>query len=279
MSHEFFGKRDRRHRQPQERPRINTIDLKKSVKTDSQTAQDRRAFKQLLAILIPVATRKACMKPRYWMIAGTALLLVSCRSNRTRQAIVQPSPQAFVQPVVTAKPPTATIKVPGMIPTTDSKTLLKPVAVSSTRDPFAAPTTDLQATVIPRNAIAQRRATITAKSSVGSTPVTLSHPPYNPMPQTVSVHPLPTIPVTPPPPTRTPVADGIAFTGVIQAGNQISAIVEDTDGTVRSVQAGEKLANGEVTVKRINLDADDPAIVLVQNGVEFIKTVGKSEAL
>lgn len=235
-----------------------------------------------MAILISVATRKICMKNRHWMIAGTALLLMSCQPSRTPQANV-PSPQAFAKPVVPQKLETATpIKVPGMIPTTDNKAPLMPVAVDSTRDPFAAPTisTELQATVIPQKTNAQRGATFAAKSSIGAQPVTPLPQPvrYVPMPQTVSVRPLPAIPLAPPMPpvSQTNLADAIALTGVIQTGNQISAIIEDADGTSRYVQVGETLANGAVTVKRINAGGN-PSIVLVQNGVELIKTVGRSE--
>lgn len=265
--------------QPRERPRRNTIDPKRSVKTDSENREDRRAFQESLAILITVATRKVCMKTRHWTIAGTALFLMSCQSNRPPQATVQPSPQAFAKPVVPQKLETVTpIKVPGMIPTTDNKTPLMPVAVDSTRDPFAAPTlpAQLQATVVPQK-------TIAAKSSVGSQPIVRLPQPvqYNPLPQTVSIRPLPAIPIAPPPMppvSRTNLAESIALTGVIQTGNQVSAIIEDTDGTSRYVQVGEKLANGEVTVKRINLNTGgEPSIVLVQNGVEFVRTVGRSE--
>lgn len=211
------------------------------------------------------------------MIAGTALFLVSCQSNRTPQAKVQPSPQAFAQPIVPAKPQTlATIKVPGMIPTTDNKPPLMPVAVSSTRDPFAAPTisTGLQATIVPQKPIA-------AKASIGSKPV-VPLPPLQstPIPQTVSVRPLPALPVAPPPMppvSRVNLAESIVLTGIIQTGTQISAIIEDTDGASRYVQVGEKLANGEVTVKKINVNGGSPSIVLVQNGVELIKAVGRSE--
>ncbi|GAP99179.1 hypothetical protein [Leptolyngbya sp. NIES-2104] len=216
------------------------------------------------------------MKNRHWMIAGTALLLMSCQPNRTPQANV-PSPQAFAKPVVPQKLETVTpIKVPGMIPTTDNKTPFMPVAVDSTRDPFAAPTlsTELQTTVIPQK-------TIAAKSSIDAQPIVPLPQPVLPMPQTVSVRPLPAIPIAPPPMppvSQANLADAIALTGVIQTGNQVSAIIEDTDGTSRSVQVGEKLANGAVTVKRINLNSGgDPSIVLVQNGMELIKTVGRSE--
>lgn len=217
------------------------------------------------------------MKNRYWMIAGTALLLISCQPNRTPQGNV-PSPQTFAKPVVPQKLETVTpIKVPGMIPTTDHKTLLMPVAVDSTRDPFAAPTlsTELQATVVSQK-------TIAATSSISAQPVIPLPQPVRslPTPQTVSVRPLPAIPVAlppMPPVSQTNLADAIALTGVIQTGNQISAIIEDADGTSRSVQVGEKLANGAVTVKRINLNSGrDPSIVLIQNGVELIKTVGRS---
>lgn len=221
------------------------------------------------------------MRKRHWIIsagAGIALLLTSCQSNRTKQAI-QPSKQPFTQPIVPAKTPEnlPTIKVSGMIPITDSKMPLMPVATDSTRDPFAATTipSNLQATIQPA------KPAIVAKSSIGSRPIVpLPQSPirFNPMPQPAPLSALPALPVTPPPMppvSQTNLADAIVLTGVIQTGNKLSAIVQDADGSSRYVQVGESLANGQVTVKKINLSsASEPSIVLQQNGVELLKTVG-----
>ncbi|MBW4524204.1 MAG: hypothetical protein KME18_03280 [Phormidium tanganyikae FI6-MK23] len=227
------------------------------------------------------------MRKRHWINAGIAVLLASCQSNRTAQK-VQPSPQAFAQPIVPAQSATLpAIKVPGMIPTSDSKVSLMPVAVSSTRDPFAATTipTDLKATIQPaaQKPNAERGASIAAKSSIVTPPVVSLPQPvirYAPIPQPepLLAPALPIMPPPMPPVSRTNFADAIALTGVIQTGSQLSAIVQDSDGSSRYVRVGESLASGQVTVKKINLNrAGDPSIVLLQNGVELIKTVGRSE--
>lgn len=214
--------------------------------------------------------------------SGIALLFASCQSNRAKQAKVQPSPQVSAQTIVPPQPVTLpTLKVPGMLQTSDSKVPLMPVAVASNRDPFAATTipTDLKAAIQP--ASTKRIAT---KSSIASQPVvSLPQPiirftPTQPAP--VSVLPTPPMMSPPiPPVSPTHLVDRIALTGVIQTGSNLSAIVQDSDGSSRYVQVGETLANGEVTVKRIHLNsAGDPSIVLQQNGVELIKTVGKTES-
>lgn len=218
------------------------------------------------------------MRKRHWLTVGTALLLASCQSNRAAQK-VQPAPQAFAQPVLPSKPTLQpAMTVPGIIPTSD-KVPLMPVAVSSTRDPFAATTipTDLKATIQPAAS-----KTIAVKSSISAPPViSLPQPVIAPIPQPAppTAPTLPTLSPPLPPVSRTNLADTIALTGVIQTGNKLSAIVQDSDGSSRYIQVGESLANGQVTVKKINLNAaGDPSIVLSQNGVELIKTVGRSES-
>ncbi len=214
------------------------------------------------------------MRKRHWIIAGIALLSTSCQSN-TKQAIQPATP--FAQPIVPTQsailPP---IKVPGMIPTSDSKAPLMPVAVSSTRDPFAATAipTELKATIQPATPKPIVANSVTAQPVVPlPQPIRLA-----PIPQPASIRSLPMPMMSPPMPPHANLADAIALTGVIQTGSELSAIVQDSDGSSRYVQVGESLANGQVTVKKINLNpAGDPSIVLVQNGVELIKTVGRSE--
>lgn len=227
------------------------------------------------------------MSKRHWIIsagAGIALLLTSCTTNRTKTQAAPSAPQAFTQPIIPAKslPP---VKITGMIQTTDSNTALMPVAVASDRDPFAATAmpTNLRATIQPAKTIAAQ------SSSIGTQPIALPQPTLNlnptPMPPvTVSTLPplqaQPLMPLPTPPTSQTNLADAIALTGVMQTGTKLSAIVQDSDGTSRYVQAGESLAGGQVTVKRINLNpAGLPSIVLQHNGVEFTKTVGSSDSV
>lgn len=229
------------------------------------------------------------MRNRHWITAGIGLLLLSsCQPNRPKPATLQPSPQAFAEPIVPPQPKALpTLKVPGMIPTSETNTPLMPVAVSSTRDPFAATTipTTLKATLQP--AAPQATTPLNRNQPVAPIPQPSIADRPIPQPAPLSVQPLPALPIggTPntappaPPVSRTNLADAIALTGVIQTGSQLSAIVQDTDGNSRYVQVGESLANGQVTVKRINLNsAGNPSIVLVQNGVELTKLVGQAES-
>jgi hypothetical protein len=64
-------------------------------------------------------------------------------------------------------------------------------------------------------------------------------------------------------------------TGVVQLGGAAQAIVKaPNEPSSRNVQAGERLSNGEVLVKRITADQGmSPVVVLEQNGVEVIKTL------
>jgi hypothetical protein len=235
------------------------------------------------------------MSKRHWIAltgTGVALLLTSCASNRTKTQSKAPAPQAFAQPIAPAQPLTLPpVKIAGMIQTTDGKAPLMPVASGSDRDPFAAPSMpgDLKAVIQPAQpaktiatrSIGTQRITPAPQPTV-QLPIQLPQPAIRlnatPMPP-ISIGALPTVqpalPVLPPPMSRTNLAEAIAFSGVIQTGAKISAIVQDTDGTSRYVQMGESLAGGQVTVKRIDLDSTgNPSIVLLQNGIEFIKSVG-----
>lgn len=228
------------------------------------------------------------MSKHHWIMsagAGMALLLTSCASKQTITP-APPAPQAFKQPTVPAQnltlPP---VKIAGMIQT--SKAPLMPVAIASKRDPFASVEMpgELRATFQPAPAATPQSPTqtIAAKSSnIGTQSVVPLPQPQpirlNPVPPiTVSAMPTPpALPVMPPPPPtpRTNLAESISFTGVVQTGSNLSAIVQDTDGTSRYVQMGETLAGGEVTVKRISLNsAGIPSIVLLHNGIELIKSV------
>jgi type II secretory pathway component PulC len=231
------------------------------------------------------------MSTRHWMMSaatGAALLLTSCATNRTKTQSTLPAPQAFPQPVVPAQPLTLPpVKIAGMIPTTNGNVPLMPVAVGSNRDPFAAPQmpSALRAAIKPASAN-----TIAVKSSPVSTPPAVALPQPQPIRLTSTPMPplsagrLPTVqpalPVMPPPPASRPnLANAIVLSGVVQTGSNLSAIVQDTDGTSRYVQVGERLAGGEVTVKRINLNpVGTPSIVFLENGKEWIKSVGSSES-
>jgi hypothetical protein len=57
--------------------------------------------------------------------------------------------------------------------------------------------------------------------------------------------------------------------GVVQIGNTPYAIVQaPNEPTSRYVRPGQRLSNGEVLVRRIEMNAPEPVVVLEQVGVE-----------
>lgn len=87
------------------------------------------------------------------------------------------------------------------------------------------------------------------------------------------------IPVAPVSPTA--LADAIEVTGVVQVRGKWYAIVREPNASSsRYVTTGERLANGQVLVKRIIAGIGaDPIVVLVQNGIELRKAIGVPVAL
>jgi hypothetical protein len=62
---------------------------------------------------------------------------------------------------------------------------------------------------------------------------------------------------------------------VVRIGNENYAIVQSpTDGTSQYVRPGQRLANGQVLVKRIEVQGGTPVVVLEQNGIEVSQPVG-----
>ncbi|WP_009631955.1 hypothetical protein [Synechocystis sp. PCC 7509] len=72
-------------------------------------------------------------------------------------------------------------------------------------------------------------------------------------------------------------AESVMVMGVIQIGEQTQAIVQvPSEATSRYVQVGQTLSNGQVLVKRIELNAGaEPLVILEQYGVEVSKAVGE----
>jgi hypothetical protein len=68
----------------------------------------------------------------------------------------------------------------------------------------------------------------------------------------------------------------VQVTGVIVVGNTPQAIVQaPNEATSRYVQVGQRISNGQVLVKRIEMNnGSDPIVIFEQNGVEVARTVG-----
>ncbi|HLP90877.1 MAG TPA: hypothetical protein VK184_20125 [Nostocaceae cyanobacterium] len=94
-------------------------------------------------------------------------------------------------------------------------------------------------------------------------------PPVTPNTTIVSVLPQPQQPKE---------AQEVVVTGVIMFGKETKAIIKaPNEPTSRSVQPGQRLANG-VLVKRIEMNkGNEPVVVLEQNGIEVVKSVEKQK--
>lgn len=87
----------------------------------------------------------------------------------------------------------------------------------------------------------------------------------------------PPMPVAPPQPD---LARGTTVLGVVEVGNQFQAIVQvPNEATSRYVSEGQRLADGQVTVKRIEMyPGSEPVVVLEQFGQEVSRAVGQEPA-
>lgn len=56
-------------------------------------------------------------------------------------------------------------------------------------------------------------------------------------------------------------------------GNENFAVVQTAAGS-QYVRAGQRVANGQVLIKRIDVRGSEPTVVLEQNGIEVSRPVG-----
>jgi hypothetical protein len=80
-----------------------------------------------------------------------------------------------------------------------------------------------------------------------------------------------------PTPPSTTLASGVEVSGVVYVGGVAQAIIKaPNEQTSRYVRVGQRLSDGQVLVKRIEMNSgSEPIVVLEQNGVEIPKAVGE----
>ncbi|MBD2107112.1 MULTISPECIES: hypothetical protein [unclassified Nodosilinea] len=72
-------------------------------------------------------------------------------------------------------------------------------------------------------------------------------------------------------------AEAVLVTGVMTIGNENFAVVQTSAGS-QYVKAGQRVSNGQVLVKRIDMRGSDPVVVLEENGIEVSRPVGAPTA-
>ncbi|MBW4575896.1 MAG: hypothetical protein KME08_11495, partial [Aphanothece sp. CMT-3BRIN-NPC111] len=205
-----------------------------------------------VAKAIPKVTKVAKAQPKTTTIA-------KARPKTTTVAKARPKTTTIAK----AKPKTTTVAKAKPKTTTVAKARPQ---VSSTRRPSSLPRTTTVAYLD-----SPPQATIAARlgSQLGAVPSTAD-------PGSLPAFPVPSFQ---PEPLKLPEPDlarRVEVTGVIQVGDAIHAIVKAPDETTsRQVQPGEMLSNGQVLVKRIEVNQGlSPVVVLEQYGVEVDKRVG-----
>lgn len=73
------------------------------------------------------------------------------------------------------------------------------------------------------------------------------------------------------------VARSVAVQGIIETSNGLHAIVQlPNEVTSRYVSVGQRLSNGQILIKKINLNSDsDPSVIIEQHGIEVASSVGE----
>ncbi|MGF1569476.1 MAG: hypothetical protein ACFCVD_15650 [Nodosilinea sp.] len=186
--------------------------------------------------------------------------------------------EEFVEPLVPAAPQLVSIARADLIQSTDPDERLQQIN-SRRPDPFAV------VPVPPKPKAAPPPAPLTGTASpgaggtapggaaTGGAPVTTAPPAGQET--TEGQSPLKPLPVLPQP----TLAQGVMVTGVVDIGGENFAIVQSPDeSSSRYVKVGQRIANGQVLVKRINVGGGDPVVVLEQNGIEVSRSVGSPPA-
>ncbi len=227
-------------------------------------------------------------------------------SSPTTTPVAVQTPPPVKPPLVAQNPSGAAYLAPGLIQPTNANQRTKQVAKGN-RDPFAAlflpvpvppisaghnsntnssAAAPAQAPQTPGSSskvnVGQSRSPVAVNNSrsgsnqSGSSNRTAISNPNIPAPPGA----LPNNNLQPAPPPALPepdLAKSVIVMGVIQIGEQTQAIVQvPSEATSRYVQVGQSLSNGQVLVKRIELNAGaEPLVILEQFGVEVSKAIGE----
>lgn len=254
------------------------------------------------------------MRPRLLLvvIGAIAIAVAGCASEEAAKTSPSPSPEAsapspspspgaagqpFAQPLVAQKPGTAQA-VPGLIQPTNADERAKEVqarinAQQVKKDPFSSLPPVLQKPMIPQAGTSpqqpltgQRFPPLPGAPQPALPPTTIATAPprpSSPFPpgRTPAGPATPGVPARPvPPPPTANLANAVEVSGVVYVGGKAQAIVKaPNEATSRYVRVGQRLSDGQVLVKRIEINrGSDPIVVLEENGIEVPRAVGEGGA-
>jgi hypothetical protein len=210
-------------------------------------------------------------------------------AGQTQTDAEQPPDVDFVEPIVPAAPQLSAIARAELIQSTDPDERVQQIN-SSRPDPFATvPIPPKPQVAPPPPAPGGGGATAGGGTAGGGTATATAPQPTAPGggggatgqpgggtapspggPGSIGLPPIDPFPSLPQP----TLAQGVQVSGVVRIGDENFAIVQaPTDATSQYVKAGQRLANGQVLVKRIEVRGSDPVVVLEQNGIEVSRPV------
>lgn len=235
------------------------------------------------------------LQNNWWLgIAGILCLTAGCGAELTSKpdstAPVAPNqpdssqPAFFPNPLVTESVPVQASAVPNLIPLTNS-TERVPKIDSGRSDPFASlgmtptivkvrPVVAAVPTVVNLAPVAQ----IPAAPAPLPKPSVFPLPPLLPAPLTLPLAAgnLPSVSVpglSPIPPVRS-AAETLEISGVVQVGGKTHVIIRaGNEYTSRYAAVGERVSNGKVLIKRVEMGLE-PVVILEQAGREIVRSVG-----
>ncbi|MBR8830472.1 MAG: hypothetical protein N5P05_000054 [Chroococcopsis gigantea SAG 12.99] len=197
-------------------------------------------------------------------LVGSALtiLLTGCPSGQPTATITQESPA----PAPSASPtPNPSPSVPALTATTRPL----PAGLIPSTNPQDRKATIARQRPDPFNSL-PIQPTITVIPTI--------EPPQPPKPPQGQSQPVvtPKIAVAPPPPPNPAEARGVLVSGIIQLGNTPLAVVQAPgERTERRVTTGARLSNGQVLVKAIDTNPDNPSVTLEQYGISVVRRLGE----
>jgi len=210
--------------------------------------------------------------------------------------------QPFAKPLVAQSPAATPNAVPGLIQPTnpnerakqvqaqinadrakkDPFASLPPVLISSNNAPRASQTTGDNGQRVPALPTAPIPGALPNLTATGNRRPPNPSGPFPPRPgsqsnNTPSRSNKSPSPAAVPPPPSTTLANEVEVSGIVYVGGIAQAIVKaPSEQTSRYVKVGQRLSDGQVLVKRIEMNSgSEPVVVLEQNGVEVPKSVGE----
>lgn len=226
------------------------------------------------------------MRWSVWCLSVAGLVIAGCGSSKTADSLFNDSnpqvaaiPEVSVSPlpgspganstIATAQP----LPVPALIAPTLTPQRL-PQINAGRSDPFAAIAVD--PIVVPAPAEVPAGIQPLTSQPVALQPLVPQPISAIPQPQPMAVAPAPL------PQQAAPAApqETVRVSGVVQVGDRLSAIVE-LPGSRGSqyISEGEYFDNGRILVKRIDVSAGEPRVILEHNGVETVTMVGSNGPL